>query len=249
MRSQGFPLIDLLVSIAFIGIVVAPLPLAIEAARQGQYMCNLKYVGIAMYNSYAAAGGFPQGRSRRTVDKYGLCFAAYARLMPSTEHPGVYVVINSNLNRNNAPTASSARESSREPETSTAIGTMMKIPHCPSELAPTTNAIRTAYNDAMYTWTNGSVSARDPRGIPVNVVYLENESVGAQDIIDETAMRICIGETISSCRPRGLGRRQPHEQVRPGTWRRRRGGRARAGQVPRRLQRPRAQAEHSGGVN
>jgi prepilin-type N-terminal cleavage/methylation domain-containing protein/prepilin-type processing-associated H-X9-DG protein len=87
---RGFTLVELLVVIAIIGILIALLLPAVqaarEAARRNQCENNLKQMGLALQSHLDAMKRFPQGRNR--YDQYALSWAYY--ILPYMEESTVY---------------------------------------------------------------------------------------------------------------------------------------------------------------
>ncbi|MEX2309853.1 MAG: DUF1559 domain-containing protein, partial [Pirellulales bacterium] len=87
---HGFTLVELLVVIAIIGILVALLLPAIqaarEAARRSQCENNLRQIGVALQNHHNTYGNFPPGQGAKDDDSYGLG----SFLLPFLEENTIY---------------------------------------------------------------------------------------------------------------------------------------------------------------
>jgi prepilin-type N-terminal cleavage/methylation domain-containing protein/prepilin-type processing-associated H-X9-DG protein len=108
LRSKsGFTLIELLVVIAIIGVLIALLLPAVqaarEAARRAQCVNNLKQIGLAAHNYQSSAGTFPPGVSAQPAGFPNVpgdagytwtSFSAQALLLPYLEQSPLYQAAN-----------------------------------------------------------------------------------------------------------------------------------------------------------
>jgi prepilin-type N-terminal cleavage/methylation domain-containing protein/prepilin-type processing-associated H-X9-DG protein len=131
-QRRGFTLIELLVVIAIIGVLIALLLPAVqaarEAARRAQCVNNLKQIGIALHNYETATGSFPLGamRAQQNLGSYASYpWSIHSQLLPYLEQKPLYDAINFSWCPCSSGTAS--------PINSTARFTKVKGFLCPSD--------------------------------------------------------------------------------------------------------------------
>lgn len=92
-RTSGFTLVELLVVIAIIGILVALLLPAVQAAREAarrtQCKNNLKQIGIALHNVHDSEGALPQGVYTNPNSGASQGLSWFTKLLPYVEEQAV----------------------------------------------------------------------------------------------------------------------------------------------------------------
>jgi prepilin-type N-terminal cleavage/methylation domain-containing protein/prepilin-type processing-associated H-X9-DG protein len=125
-RRGAFTLIELLVVIAIIGVLIALLLPAVqaarEAARRAQCVNNLKQLGLALHNYHDVQGAFPIGASLNVATGSKNNLSQQARLLPYLEQAALGNAITYGLN-------------STAPENSTGLVTGVSSFLCPSDAA------------------------------------------------------------------------------------------------------------------
>ncbi len=101
MKRRGFTLIELLVVIAIIGVLIALLLPAVqaarEAARRAQCINNLKQMGLGLHNYHDSTGALPWGSGPWGNSDW----SAHVMLLPFIEQVPLYNATNFQLNPNN----------------------------------------------------------------------------------------------------------------------------------------------------
>jgi prepilin-type N-terminal cleavage/methylation domain-containing protein/prepilin-type processing-associated H-X9-DG protein len=215
-RIRGFTLIELLVVIAIIGVLIALLLPAVQAAREAarrtQCVNNLKQLGLAMHNYHDAVGTFPIGalgiRSPSHYPLVGDPTGAINRrtwafmILPYIEKGPIFQAINFSLPFN--------------PPTGAANNTVSELLiagfSCPSD--PTVNQIdqdnrregNYVVNWGNSNWSQDMFPANNPfKGnalVPGNPVlflgapFTMDKSFGIRDITDGTSGTLLMAEVI-----------------------------------------------------
>jgi prepilin-type N-terminal cleavage/methylation domain-containing protein/prepilin-type processing-associated H-X9-DG protein len=212
-QTKGFTLIELLVVIAIIGILIALILPAVQAARAAarRMHCvnNLKQIGVALHNYHQTNDVFPPGgfpAYTPTVSTGNSSSpSAHARLLPYIEQQSLYNALNWSLPVINdpsppgtgyAPYANATVSISR-------ISTFL----CPSDTPPTWNLTTASQPLPNYRAPGNSYFASvgssleftsrqihgQPNG-PFSYVGENGKTVGIQDVQDGTSNTIGFGE-------------------------------------------------------
>jgi prepilin-type N-terminal cleavage/methylation domain-containing protein/prepilin-type processing-associated H-X9-DG protein len=205
VQSNGFTLVELLVVIAIIGVLVALLLPAIqaarEAARRSQCINNLKQFGLALHNYHSANSSFPPA-ALMTKDPAQVYANANAQLLPYFEQSAL-----SSLYNNERPW---------EKQLPGVAPTVISIFKCPSSSAlnPIVDPILglvvddTTYGITEYAYSMGytdAFCAREgvkPGEIPASQKGMFNIAWGAslRQITDGTSNTIAMGDASNDPR-------------------------------------------------
>jgi prepilin-type N-terminal cleavage/methylation domain-containing protein/prepilin-type processing-associated H-X9-DG protein len=144
--GRAFTLIELLVVVAIIGVLIALLLPAVQAAREAarrvQCVNNLKQIGLALQSYHAALNCFPvgflypTGPVPSTTSPLQYRWSALAQLTPYLEQSSLAHALNFDLPIASRPTGAASAFWPYELANTTAMGVRVAFFLCPSDAAP-----------------------------------------------------------------------------------------------------------------
>jgi prepilin-type N-terminal cleavage/methylation domain-containing protein/prepilin-type processing-associated H-X9-DG protein len=187
-RRPGFTLIELLVVIAVVGVLIALLLPAVQAARRAQCTSNLKQIALAMHNYADTNGTLPMGGQDQLDANnpgYLIPFSSglFAAILPQLEQIAIFNAMNFSVHTFNAANF-------------TVDATGLAVRWCPSDAAIQRTEINPLDNPQL-----------DLGGQPVAFTsYADNDKlfvygsmpVRIADITDGTSQTFMLGEKAHS---------------------------------------------------
>jgi len=222
---RGFTLIELLVVIAIIGVLIALLLPAVqaarEAARRAQCTNNLKQLGLALHNYESSNGSFPPGMFGQALSDVGACksvnsHTVFSMLLPFMESGTIANSINFSLPAYGVTVSSSGASGPWSAWQATAFCLKVNTMLCPSDQwtrqdfreIPTVlaNPGTNAYSPSSYAAVAGTVEClwygywgtttmRYCEAIEPNGMFGKNYTYRIADNLDGTSSTLYMGET------------------------------------------------------
>lgn len=205
-RARAFTLIELLVVIAIIGVLVALLLPAVQAARESarraQCSNHLKQLGLALHNYADTSGSFPPGLLSETEDMQNAESTGYVRLLPYLEQLSLEALYN-------------VERPWYHKVNDTIVGLQVSMFFCPSNrsegridlkeaegLFSTPLAPYAAATDYLFSKGACALLSRAPQRIPPDLrgAFDCNSGVRLADIMDGASHTFAMGEGAGGVR-------------------------------------------------
>ncbi|NLF71979.1 MAG: DUF1559 domain-containing protein [Candidatus Anammoximicrobium sp.] len=194
-NKSGFTLVELLVVIAIIGILVALLLPAIqaarEAARRSQCSNNLKQIGLAMHNYHDSFLRFPPAFTAfRNDSANGWGWGVF--ILPFAEQNTLYEQLNPTIDKFPTATSGPLYELCQS-----------EIPmyRCPSDVGPARNNYRGNFGTSNYVGMWGAHVDAGVHADPGNGMMYYNANLSTQHVLDGTSNVLMVGERAFNNKP------------------------------------------------
>jgi prepilin-type N-terminal cleavage/methylation domain-containing protein/prepilin-type processing-associated H-X9-DG protein len=213
-ERRAFTLIELLVVIAIIGVLVALLLPAVQAARGAarrvQCISNLKQIGIALHNYHTAQGRFPVGFAYAyqgvlpESSPLQYRWSVLAQLTPYLEQTSLFNALNFSFPIAHAPTGSPSAFWPYYPANTTAMATQVALFLCPNDGAPAPDPTSGPVN---YAFCAGDGSnGGDATG--ANGAFILGQAMSVANLVDGSSNTVAASEQL-------LGIAGPYTQTTP----------------------------------
>jgi prepilin-type N-terminal cleavage/methylation domain-containing protein/prepilin-type processing-associated H-X9-DG protein len=202
MRRRGFTLIELLVVISMIGVLIALLHPAVqaarEAARRARCVNNLKQMGLALQNYHDAIGTFPMSYAARSRFNDGATdttpgWGWGTMILPQLEQASVFNAVNLVL-----PVEGLENSTVIRPIISTYLCPSDPIPGGPFGVTDKSGNVLALMGPTSYAACVGDDSSDSTTGLNNdglgNGVMFRNSGIPIAGITDGTSQTITVGE-------------------------------------------------------
>lgn len=195
-RKSGFTLVELLVVIAIIGILIALLLPAVqaarEAARRSQCTNNLKQLGLALHNYHDTHKALPPGWLQKwfgsTASSTSWGWGSF--ILPFIEQQALYDVIEPGQGSLWGATGDATKLAAMKQE--------LKAFRCPSDIQGVPNPSRTVNGQQLtisnYIGNNSSDTITWGDSADKGGLFVQDKSLRFGDILDGTSNTVALGE-------------------------------------------------------
>lgn len=204
-ERHGFTLVELLVVIAIIGILIALLLPAVQAAREAarRMSCanNLKQLGLAMHNYVSAHGMLPNSAWNDPAAGYPRDYSPQAKLLPYCEQTNLHGLVDYNVHPGGK---FGLGYFGMAEQLKKVAGTVIPMFMCPSDPEPALHDVPSGAATVSCAGTNYAFNGGDGTNADMNMATTTDKGglawtdakVGFQHIIDGLTNTLAFTESL-----------------------------------------------------